>query len=101
MPPHPNKKWLTPGEAAEYCGLSLEELRSLARLGEIPCKRRGQRGHRRYHRKYLDAWLEDGNVTEAQVQPRTRKRRKQREVEAGDSPADWFVHPDDWGAPSQ
>jgi excisionase family DNA binding protein len=96
---HPNKKWLTPREAAEYCGISLDELRNLARLGEVPYKRRGDRGHRRYHVKHLDTWLAEGNVRSTQSRPDKQKRSWQRRPETGDSQVDWFVDPTEWGTP--
>lgn len=49
--------WLTTTQAASYAAVHPETLRKAARLGQVRCVRRGEKGHFHFTRLDLDLWL--------------------------------------------
>ncbi|MGH8963832.1 MAG: helix-turn-helix domain-containing protein [Actinomycetes bacterium] len=50
-------RWLKPAEAASYTGRHPATIRQAAAEGVLRSAQNGLRGHRRYRREWLDAWL--------------------------------------------
>ena len=66
-------QYLDTEQAAQYTGYSIHTIRDAAARGRLACYRRTPRGHLRFRRAQLDAWMAE---MERQVSPpRIRRAR--------------------------